>query len=525
MPARSPWTLGGPISAAAPLRFPEGAALLTLTERGALIALSDALQWRSEARQLPDNESLLEGWSAADGGESADMGGQAEDGGAGGADARALGEGGWVSDRFGAYLALPPLPPEAPPATEALGLLPLEAPAVPLTLIFTRGLWSLRGGRWLPSEEGARYQPFSALAEGPEETLWLRCAGGLLRWTSGRWSLQPLSAQLPSQLTIAPWEERGTHALWLSERAGGEISALFQSQRWSHESWVGRSLVGSLDGIYALSDGALAEEPTEGSALLVGRDSDPWARSGLPEGAPRPRQLVGRWSHSGLWLEGEDGSWWRGDDHVLSPIEGLAEERSQGTLRAWGDDEGRLILAWPGGAQLVRPGRVVSAEGLEGPFRGAEGGIVRLLPDEPEEVTELSVTLGEAPPELLEGPPWSFQVRASEMNRGGERALRVTVQYRDGEELSRSWVVFLEEPISWERDIEPIFVEECARCHDNRAGATRVLETPEQWEADFDEILRQIRAGAMPIGAPPLSAAELELVERWRADGFLPQWP
>ena len=73
--------------------------------------------------------------------------------------------------------------------------------------------------------------------------------------------------------------------------------------------------------------------------------------------------------------------------------------------------------------------------------------------------------------------------------------------------------------VTWSEDISPIFERSCSTCHDDRGGAQR-LDEPERWVGIIDDIILVIESQSMPIGLPPLTSDEVNLVRRWRGDGF-----
>ena len=73
--------------------------------------------------------------------------------------------------------------------------------------------------------------------------------------------------------------------------------------------------------------------------------------------------------------------------------------------------------------------------------------------------------------------------------------------------------------ITWGEDVLPIFDRSCMTCHDGRGGA-RNLSMPELWVEDIEDIIFVTNEGSMPIGLPALTTDEVDLIRRWRDDGF-----
>ena len=70
-------------------------------------------------------------------------------------------------------------------------------------------------------------------------------------------------------------------------------------------------------------------------------------------------------------------------------------------------------------------------------------------------------------------------------------------------------------PVTWSQEILPIFEANCGMCHSEQGGA-RDLSTPEAWEESIESIIFVTRMQSMPIGLPPLSEAEVHLIELWK---------
>jgi hypothetical protein len=47
------------------------------------------------------------------------------------------------------------------------------------------------------------------------------------------------------------------------------------------------------------------------------------------------------------------------------------------------------------------------------------------------------------------------------------------------------------------------------------------LERYEQWVEEFDLLFSNVTRAQMPLGAPPLTRSELEVLRAWREGGFL----
>ena len=75
-------------------------------------------------------------------------------------------------------------------------------------------------------------------------------------------------------------------------------------------------------------------------------------------------------------------------------------------------------------------------------------------------------------------------------------------------------------PVTWEGDIQSLYSRSCESCHDGRGGA-RDLSSPEMWEEGIEDIIFVTEQQSMPIGLPPFSEDEVDILRRWRNDGYV----
>ncbi len=121
----------------------------------------------------------------------------------------------------------------------------------------------------------------------------------------------------------------------------------------------------------------------------------------------------------------------------------------------------------------------------------------------------------------IDGEAVGTELATVEVARWGDDAshvLRAEVRWADGEgavtEVSFSAAVL----VTWAGEIEPLYQERCAACH---SGDTEsVLDSAESWAAEIDAILGMVSSGAMPIGGPALTEAEVAAITAWRDGGF-----
>jgi hypothetical protein len=138
----------------------------------------------------------------------------------------------------------------------------------------------------------------------------------------------------------------------------------------------------------------------------------------------------------------------------------------------------------------------------------------------PDKVEDFTVILDGTEVELEgESAPWTMTVVASDLPTG-DISIETTVSWLDGDQSqSTSSVSVLEGGIvTWAGDIEPLYVDHCQLCH--AGDSNTVLNSQELWESRFDDIWEQVDAGAMPLGADPLSDIQLDRLLSWQEGGF-----
>ena len=101
----------------------------------------------------------------------------------------------------------------------------------------------------------------------------------------------------------------------------------------------------------------------------------------------------------------------------------------------------------------------------------------------------------------------------------GDFELYAELSYQGGERVSARLPLISAPLTRWGLDIAPLHEARCASCHSG-TGA-RDLSGPAQWFSNIDDIIFVTRMQSMPIGAPALSAAEVDLIERWKLAGGL----
>ena len=78
-------------------------------------------------------------------------------------------------------------------------------------------------------------------------------------------------------------------------------------------------------------------------------------------------------------------------------------------------------------------------------------------------------------------------------------------------------------PTSYAKDIASFARASCIACHFAPLGtAPMSLESRELWVENIDKIILRLEAETMPPEGNPLTGGSVELVRRWRDEGFRP---
>ncbi|MGF1464984.1 MAG: hypothetical protein ACFCGT_02520 [Sandaracinaceae bacterium] len=217
------------------------------------------------------------------------------------------------------------------------------------------------------------------------------------------------------------------------------------------------------------------------------------------------------WSDE-VWVVGPDGAAWLVAEGRLHAVEDVAVEGTPGGV----DPRGALVTASPTGIRRYAPRRIVAVEGPPDgsylvapttfPIR-AEAGYraTAFLDGEPLEIADDATEVRIAPADLSNGP----------------HELRIRVAYDDGtlpSEVARTFEVI--NAASWRADVEPLFADHCAGCHDEEGPAVTLLNAPDLWQTRIDEILLNVRDGRMPLGRPPLAPRSVAVIEAWALNDF-----
>lgn len=353
--------------------------------------------------------------------------------------------------------------------------------------------------------------------------LWLQAGGRLYAWRGGE--LSEITAGEPRTGPLAAggvygglpviWAA-GDASLVALSRGGWEVVAEIAAED------LGGAGDGAGDsaGIGAVGtdrDGALWAIRAGGGDLLRIAPEGDLSRYALPAPArwvgAHP-EAAGAWAltDAGLYrVEGGEAA-----AYALADTGGLIPE--PGAV----DRLGRLVFASEGGLWRVGRSRVLLLTGLTGtaaaPEEIAGAREVRAVATLPEEIATLEAWI-DGEPLALDGD--TATVLASGWADGRPHTLRAAATWQGGESAEAEAVFTSLDVgvVTWAGQIGPLYEAECALCHGG--GTETILDTPEAWEARIDDILANVRSGAMPLGRDPLSAVEVATIEAWQAGGFL----
>ena len=103
----------------------------------------------------------------------------------------------------------------------------------------------------------------------------------------------------------------------------------------------------------------------------------------------------------------------------------------------------------------------------------------------------------------------------------GSHVVEVTIAYTDGSEpTTLSAAVEVGPPLSWARDIQPIWQNDCTPCH-HPDTSSHPLHTAQLWRDEITEIIYNVETGIMPLDPEPeLTSIQVALVKAWLAAGM-----
>ncbi len=210
---------------------------------------------------------------------------------------------------------------------------------------------------------------------------------------------------------------------------------------------------------------------------------------------------------AGAWVEDEEGTVWFFDAEPR-----VRAELPEGAVL---DGQCRWLVADFRGLERLSWGRPV---GLWGMYQGEEvigDTPLAVLPTLPERVSSVSLRVNGEAQDLVDD---AWVLERADWPQGG--TLEVVVTYEDSvtSTLQRTFSIGEVGEPTWAEDIEFIYKDHCALCHNN--GTETVLADAQDWEDSIEAILSSVSSGAMPLGKTPLTGAQIATIRAWRDGGF-----
>lgn len=218
----------------------------------------------------------------------------------------------------------------------------------------------------------------------------------------------------------------------------------------------------------------------------------------------------------GVWVKTDYDLWW------VEPQRQIPVYHPPSGKLLGADSVGRALLE--ADAQLARgvfgrPTYVVGAP--DDAIPTDQPTTLYFFPTLPEDVSSLSVSLGDIPLSL-ERDPWRTTLDPKTLT-AGLYDLSMRAQYTDitePVETKRTMTVGAYVPPGWEQDIKPIYKKYCSKCHSAQGGALN-LDSAAAWETNILSILDYVEGGVMPPTGDPVTEEEIYTIRAWQAGGYL----
>ena len=362
-----------------------------------------------------------------------------------------------------------------------------------------------------------------------EGQLWLSHELGLSQWIADTetWRTPSiLSSLAESLIQLGPWASANTNALWAwSKNDDHLVYAIAEQAKWHDPSWFSSIPPVFVEkSVWGLKD----------QKLYGGEIGQVWDHLSHPVlGSLRVEQM---WSGTqALWLLGDNKLW-----RYLPSTENqdLGYTSIEGAWRGGHSDQGTGLYLW--GAQGLNhfsieqvPSWNINGDQLA--LNNLEANLVNIMPDQisgawawlsnesldgvenidPQNLPAASVDLQSNNFSLAIDRAW-----LSESQVSGDTAWLVAYFERnDGDPLLVQRAFSIVVPPTW-ADVEILYQRSCESCHDGRGGA-RDLSTAILWEEGIEEIIFVTEMQSMPIGLPPFTTEEVDILRRWRDYGYM----
>ena len=364
-------------------------------------------------------------------------------------------------------------------------------------------------------------------ADPGDGTAWIAHQSGLYQVNGGVLSELKIGGQSVTGITAlaaAPAED-GSAGIWYSDAGGLHVVASTSSGLV-----VRSSTLGAGDGKDALVMASLGDGERRGGELwvysgagLFRLSAGGWSSVGMgakPEGLAARGRVA--WVSAGgkLWRYDADLDTWE----IANGITGLRLLAADAAGGAWFSINGALRSV-----QRERIPRLVGLDTSE--VKTVTDVTVRaLIPPGPDAQTVTYQLEGE---QVVAGPV-TFSLGGEDAEGSalpysllglttGTHILRATAQYSDGSQATREvpfqYQPYDNAPLSWARDIYPIHVQRCSRCHETGPGHD--LATYELWQADAGRIAQAVSDRRMPADGPLDPLARTKII-RWVQTGAAP---
>jgi hypothetical protein len=370
----------------------------------------------------------------------------------------------------------------------------------------------------------------SATVVTPDGAAWLAHASGLFQLRGGALSQLKVDGQPLDgirALVVAPAQDVSP-ALWFIRQ-----DSLWNAIQTAAGTWQVRAAQVPLDkgetlvGLAGLGDSekGKAELWLLTSERLLRNAADGWREVELEK---KPEQVVaaGRF----LWVKAGDGLFlYDADKNAWGRASGV----DAGGLRLLTADESGCAWVQLGTETVaLSRGPVPRVVGLHEGMKVVEDSLVvraRVAPGEAPASVTFQVSGVDVPVSApafslggveADGTPKPYSFDGLEP---GVHTLSAVARYADGTEARRA-VSFSYQPSStsvlgWDKDIRPIHVSRCAKCHDSGPG--RQLSTYQQWKDNLPLIVAAVRDQRMPADGP-LDPQLISVIQRWATAGANP---
>lgn len=363
--------------------------------------------------------------------------------------------------------------------------------------------------------------------DGQAGTLWLSHDIGLSQWIeeTETWRTpNVLNSLAQSVIQAGPWAN-SSQALWAWTQQENLVYAIAEQAKWHDESWLSTiAPVFVADSVWGLKEGK----------LYGGLLGEAWAH--LVHPVLSTLMIDHIWSGSqALWFLAEQKLW---RYTPQNEEQNLGYTSIEGTWRGGLSDQGSGLYLWGNQGFNHLSVEQLPSWDLSGDQLALDTLHAELRNINAEEVTGAWAWLSQEalsdpnvidpqslPTEKIDLQSNDFELTldrewlSTSQITGNSAWLIAYVERAEREPLLVQKSFTIIQPPTW-TDVEVLYQRSCQSCHDGRGGA-RDLSTATLWQAGIEEIIFVTEMQSMPIGLPPLSANEVDILRRWRDYGFI----